>query len=83
MMENALALIEYQIAKAPLKEADILLRPSVMRFSWLDFDKSGEIIQQGAKETRRHLKEIRKAAGYPEPPKTAMQKFWEFLFDID
>lgn len=83
MMDNALALIEYQIAKRPLQEADILLHPLVMRFSWLDFDRAWEIIQQGAKETCARLKEIRKATGYPEPPKTPMQKFWEFLFDIE
>ena len=83
LMENALTLIEYQLAKVSLKEADILLRPSVMRFSWLEFDEAWEIIQQGAKETRKHLKEIRKATGYSEPPKTAMRKFWEFLLDVD
>lgn len=78
-MSAALSVIEYQLAKSVLEEADIVLRPPVLSFSWLDFGCAADIIRIGREEAKAHLKEIRKGAGIPEPPKTFGEKFMDFL----
>jgi len=80
---NALDIVEYQLAKGRLAEADIVLRPPVMNYEWLKFDKVGEIINAGAEEARLHLGEIFKKTGYEERPKGIGEKFLDFLFHLD
>jgi len=79
-ISHALSVIEYQIAKHVLDQADIVLRPLVLSFNWLAFDKAFEIIREGERELRRYLPEIRKRTGYPEPDKTLFDQFIDFLF---
>lgn len=82
IVADSLAIIEYQIAKNILKEADIVLRPPVLNFEWLAFGQAQEIIGRGAEETQIHLKEIARGSGHRCPPKTIGEKFLDFLFDV-
>lgn len=79
ILSDALSVIEYQLAKPSLKIADVVLRPPVMNFGWLEFGRAGEIIRIGGEEAELRVKEIRRGAGIPEPPKTLADKFFEFL----
>lgn len=80
VVSSALTMIEYQIARTILKGADLVLRPTVMNFSWLDFDQTEEIIRRGRKEARENLSKIRDGAGYPEPEESTAKKFWKLIF---
>ena len=79
VMSNALSVIEYQLARHILEKADLVMRPPVLSFNWLEFGRAGDIIRIGREEAELHVKEIRKGAGIPEPPKTLGEKFMEFL----
>ena len=72
--------IEYQIARKQLGVADIILRPNVMHFSWLDFFESEGLIKAGAEEVEANLKEIYKKTHYPAAPKSVFAKFMDFIF---
>ncbi|HEY4496523.1 MAG TPA: patatin-like phospholipase family protein [Candidatus Paceibacterota bacterium] len=78
MMES-MAIIEYQLAKNILKEADLVIRPSVMRFNWPDFDNAEEIISLGYREGRRFIKEIALKTGYPIPEQSPLERFFDFF----
>lgn len=80
---NALSVIEYQLAQRILREAktDLILRPPVLGFGWLEFNRSKEIIQAGESELRKNLKKIRSETGYPEPSKTPLEKVIDFIFE--
>lgn len=83
IISSALSVIEYQLARHILERADLVLRPPVLRFKWLQLDSAGELIDLGFQELKYHLKEIRQKAGYPELPKTPLEKFLDFLFNFD
>ncbi len=76
---SAFSIIEYQIAKTPLKSADIILRPPVLNYDWLDFGKSEELIKIGKRELELNLKEIRRKTGYRKPLETFGEKFLDFI----
>jgi len=80
VITSSLSVIEYQIGKTIVKTADIVLRPPVMRFQALSFAHNREILQAGENETKYHLREIRKAAGYPKKYRTPIEEFMDFLF---
>ncbi len=80
MIDKLMAAIEYQLARKELEDADVVLRPIVMSFDWLDFFRSKEIIAAGAEETRRNLDAIYKKAHYPPVPKSTFAKFMDFIF---
>jgi len=77
---SALSAAEYQLAKFHVKNADLILRPTVLNFGLLDFSRVSEIIRAGFKETKLNLKEIFAKTGYPEPARTPFEKFLDFLF---
>ena len=81
IISNAFGIIEYQIAKIPLKSADLVLRPPVMSHSWIEFDKAQEIIKAGKRELELNLKEIRRKTGYKKPSQTLTEKFLEFILN--
>lgn len=83
MLAGALSTIEYQLAKHILEKADIVLRPNVLSFGWHAFTDAKEIIRAGEREFRAHLSEICAKSGYPEPAKTSLEKFMEFLFPAE
>lgn len=81
MIVNALAIVDYQLAKEKWVQSDLVVRPAVLSFNWLDFAVASDIIDAGRKEMKTHLSEVRKATGYPEPTKTPFEKFIDFLFE--
>ncbi len=81
IIADALPALEYQLVRRIITKADIALRPPVMQYHWFDFPEAKDIIKQGAEEIALHLKEICRSTGYPEPKKTPVQKFVDFLFD--
>ena len=80
LVSDVFSVLEYQIAKKILKEADIILRPPVINYDWLDFHRAKGIIEAGSGETKRNLEEIRKKTGYlKKEPETLFEKFINFL----
>ena len=79
MMSNTLSVIEYQLAKNILKKADVVLRPPVLSFGWLQFGRAEDIIRIGREEAELRLKDIRKGVGLKKPPRTFGEKFFDFL----
>lgn len=79
VIPQALSVIEYQIARHVLEDADTVLRPPVLGFSWLDFQDAPEIVRCGKNETRNHMREILKGTGTPIPDKKPFGKFIDFL----
>lgn len=82
VISHALSIIEYQLARHILENADLVLQPAVLSFNWLAFSQAADIIKEGERELRRNLREIRAKTGYPELPKTPLEKFFDFLFDF-
>lgn len=81
VISSALGVIEYQIAKIPLKSANLVLRPPVLNYNWLEFNKAHEIIKIGEKEMELNLKEIRRKTGYKKPPQTLAEKLLDFILN--
>ena len=81
VISNAFSIMEYQIAKIPLKSADIILRPPVLTYDWAAFGKAGEIIKAGKEEAELNLKEIRSKTGYRAPRRTFAEKFFDFILN--
>jgi len=79
-IENAFSVMEYEVAQQVLKQADIVMRPPVMNYDWLEFSRAKEIIAAGEEEAGRNMAEIRKKGGYPkEPPKTIVEAVTDFF----
>lgn len=78
-LSAAHAVFEYQIARPILKTADIVLRPRVLRHDWRDFSHADEIIRAGEDAARGELSRIRAAAHYPEPPRSALDRFLDLI----
>ena len=77
---NSFCAVEYQIAKHILDKADFVVKPAVMTYNLLNFQKAGEIIEAGKAETQRVLPDIREKAGYEKlPPKTLGEAFLRLL----
>ena len=81
VISNALSIIEYQIAKNVLKNADLVLRPPVMSHNWIEFNKAQEIIKKGEEELKLNLREIRRKTGYKKPTQTLAEKFLDFILN--
>lgn len=81
VISSALGVIEYQIARDILKSANLVLRPPVMSYSWLEFDKAHEIIKKGEEELELNLREIRRKTGYKKPLRTLAEKFFDFILN--
>jgi len=79
LVSGSLSAASYQLAKKALSQADIVLRPPVLDFDLLDFDRARELIRLGYAETKINLAEIHKKSGYPEPEKGLFEKFVDFL----
>lgn len=81
IISSALGVIEYQIAKNVLKNANLVLRPPVLNHSWLEFNKAREIIKAGKQELELNLREIRRKTGYKKPAETLAEKFLDFILN--
>lgn len=80
IIENSLQAAEYQLAKEHMRDANLVLRPLVTQFSWLDFAKADKIISAGYKETRSNIKELAKISNAKLPKRPFFEKFMDFLF---
>jgi len=79
-MSEVFSAVEYQVAKLILKYADIILRPAVLNYDWLAFNKAEEIIEKGRDEAMRNLREIQDKTGYHcEETKSFLQKAVDFF----
>lgn len=83
IISKAFSALEYQVARRVLKEADIVLRPAVLKYDWRDFDRAEEIIAKGAEEAKENIVEIQKRTGYyrSRAPKTFFEKIIDFYLD--
>ncbi len=81
VISNALSAVEYQISRQILKEADVVIRPPVLNYDWLAFDRAEDLIASGEAEARQHLTKICTDAGYPVPEQTFFDQFIEFIRD--
>ncbi len=79
IVSNALSVIEYQLSREILKQADLVLRPAVLQHSWLAFDRAGELIVAGADAAREEVKAICNATGYELPDETPIERLIDFL----
>ncbi len=79
VIDKVMTAIEYQIARKQLEGADMVLKPEVMSFDWLDFPHSKEMIIAGAEEVRRNLSEIYRRTGYAAAPKSIFTRFMDFV----
>jgi NTE family protein len=79
-IENAFSVMEYEIAQQVLKQADVVMRPPVMSYDWLEFSRAKEIIAVGVEEARRNMATIRKKGGYPKlAPRSVVEALTDFL----
>ncbi len=81
VIDSAFGIIEYQIAKNVLKIADLVLRPPVLNYDWLDFGLAKELIKTGERELELNLREIRRQTGYKKPTQTLAEKFLDFILN--
>lgn len=82
ILDRTISVIEYQLAKKNLlKNADIVLRPPIFGFDWLNFSKASEIIKVGEEEIRLSLRKIRQGTGYKKPEQTFVEKFIDFILN--
>lgn len=78
IVSKVFSALEYQIAQRILKEADIIISPAVLGYSWRDFSKAEEIISKGIDEAEENIEEIQKKTGYHgKKPKTLFEKIFE------
>ncbi|OGZ96690.1 MAG: hypothetical protein A2847_01600 [Candidatus Sungbacteria bacterium RIFCSPHIGHO2_01_FULL_50_25] len=80
IITNSFSVIEYQIGKTALKSADIVLRPSVMKYEWMSFPQAREILERGEWITDYYLRDIRKGSGYIKTFATPIEEFIDFFF---
>ncbi len=78
-LDRAMSIIEYQLARHILKQADIVLTPPVLSFSWLAFDQVSELFAHGMNEAVKHMKEIAVGAGRNVPEKKPFEQFMDFI----
>jgi len=78
-----ISVLGYQLSKNIIKTADVVVRPPVLGYDWFDFRKAEAIIAAGYKTAKSSMAEICKATGCEPPPKDALEKFWDFVFNLD
>lgn len=78
-LSAAHAVFEYQVARPILRTADVIIRPRVLQHDWRDFDHAEEIIRAGEDAARGELSRIRTVAHYPEPPRSALDRFLDLI----
>ena len=78
IVSKVFSALEYQVAQKILKEADIILRPAVLGYSWRDFDKAKEIIEKGIDEAEDNIENIlRKSGCCGKKEKTLFEKIFD------
>lgn len=78
------SIMSHQIAHDIVEHnADIIIRPPVLGYSWFDISQAENIISAGYRETRKSIADISKLAKIDLPERPALDKFWDFIFGID
>jgi NTE family protein len=83
LISGALSAATYQMSRGILKQADVVIDPSISSFNLFDFDKAGELVRLGFYETKRMLPEICRGCGCPVPEKNTFDKILDFLLAKD
>jgi hypothetical protein len=83
VIPRALEVIEYQLARRILPQADIVLTPPVLGYRIFQFHDAKEIIKCGENEARNKLREIYKGCHHTPPPKKPLENFLDFIFYSD
>lgn len=83
LIASALSIVEYQIARHILGNADVVLRPEVLAYDWLAFGSAREIIQHGEREAHAQIAKICKDVGHIMPEKSTFEKFMDFILYAD
>jgi len=78
-----LSVLGYQISRDILKKADVIIQPPVLGFDLFDFKSASHIIRCGYRETRNAMGNICSLSGCVSPKRSQMEKFWDFVFDLD
>ncbi len=78
IISKTFSALEYQVARRILKEADIIIRPAVLGYDWLDFHRAKQIIIRGEEETKENIKDIQKKTGYYKVPESLLEKIVDF-----
>lgn len=83
LVSKAFSALEYQIARRILEEANIVIRPAVLKYDWRDFYKAKEIVGKGAEETMANIEEIQQKTGYSRArkPQTIFEKIVDFYIN--
>lgn len=80
IISQTLSVLEYQLAKNILKQsADIVIKPPIFHYRWLEFGNSAEIVKLGKEEAQSRIEEIRKITGYKKRHATLGDKFLDFI----
>ena len=83
LIPRMLEVIEYQLARRILPQANIVLTPPVLGYRIFQFNDAREIIKCGENEIRSKLNEIYKGCDYTPPPKKPFEQFMDFIFYSD
>ncbi len=60
VMVKTIQFMEYGVAEATARQADIVLRPVVIDAHWAEFFTHDKFIRRGEEETRKHMDEIKR-----------------------
>jgi len=80
---SSFSAVEYQIAKHILPEADLIVRPAVTHYSFLDFPRAREIIDAGYRETKKNLNALREKIGWVKLPPGTLGEALTRLFSTE
>jgi len=83
IIPRALEIIEYQLARRILPQADVVLTPPVLGYRIFQFNDAKEIIKCGENETRNKLSEIYRGCNHTPPSKKPFEQFMDFIFYSD
>ena len=83
LIPRTLEVIEYQLARRILPQADVVLTPPVLGYRIFQFNDAKEIIKCGENETRNKLSEIYKGCNHTPPSKKPFEQFMDFIFYSD
>ena len=79
LIASALSIVEYQIARRVLTNADVVLHPAVLSYNWLAFHDARDIIHHGEEEAHAQIARICKDVGHIMPEKPLFEKFMDFI----
>ncbi len=79
LISSALSVVEYQVARRILENADVVLKPQVLGYDWLAFGSAKELIRLGEEEAHAQIEKICRDVGHVMPEKSLFEKFMDFI----